>query len=101
MNNGIIETIGELIDNRDKELECFGVSWELMSLPDCNWGNLENQIDEGFIRVKPATITLYEYEHTANSDFEGDILWRSNACPILGYTATGRSIVSAPIVGDL
>lgn len=95
--NGIIETLVEFAQEKAKgaEFEYDSDDWE--KLEDC-WtlSQLEGSIALGRIRVKPATITLYEYR------YNGVARWSDNSanCFYVNgnlYKKTGRSIVSAPI----
>ena len=107
MNNGIIETLVEFAQaHADRNtLELLEPNapehkqWAVCSFSRVELFDLVCLINQKRIRVKPATITLYEYSCEGVSNWDAlDVAGGINHGDGDIYMPTGRSIVSAPIV---
>ena len=101
MNNGIIETLVEFAQAKADgavfehftQTHWFGCNLNCEKLSE-----IEELISARKLRVKPATITLYEYKMFDHIATPPRIFWHhSDKFSFNQAQATGRSIVSAPI----
>jgi len=92
-----MEELGRAIDaGEDFEISYLSDGWDHIDVSLLSTRYLAGYINDGRIRIKPKTFTLYEYQHT----FRGAPMWSTTPASI-SNAGTGRTIINGVITEEM
>ena len=92
-----MEGLGRAIDaGEDFEISYLSDDWDNIDVSLLSTKYVSGYINDGRIRVKPKTFTLYEYQRT----FRGAPMW-STTPPSMSNAGTGRTIINGVITEEM